>query len=317
MASADLIGELNELRRGRGVQADNLHLLPLPNLRRVCGVGTTDAPAAVRDKLVLRLTELCGRLPADLRMAALAALALHEEANHRFLHERMAWLNGQINRDSLRTARRWINAAFKRLAHDLESAGGDNGSHHAPCGWYTESLSSSLNMELDPPQLTETRQIVATSDELDEIVIMISAPKGVELADDERVEATIEYGGRIVETEHDPSGHSRFVVRLPEPLGLGERHTYSVRFTSFPRRRMKPYYVLLPLRRVERFEMHVRFPTQECPSRIWRLNGVPPVVLDAGRPAEALLALDTAGEIGLEFFGLREGLAYGAAWIND
>lgn len=315
MGATELIGELNELRRGRGLQADDLHLLALPELRRACGVTDADAPVVVRHKLVLRLTELCGRLSGDLQVAALAALALHEEANHRFLHERMAWLNAKINRDSLRTARRWTNSAFRLLAQELDTeAVAGEASHYAPGGWYVESLAAVLNMDTDPPQLTETRRIVATSDELDEIVIMVSAPKGSELKDDERVSAAMEHGGRIVEAEHDPSGHSRFIVRLPKPLSLGERHTYSVKFTSYPRSWMKPYYVLFPLRRIERFQVHVRFSQEDLPAQVWRLTGVPPVVLDAGRPNEDLLTIDAVGEVALDFFGLQEGLAYGAAW---
>ncbi|MEU4763330.1 hypothetical protein AB0H12_08740 [Actinosynnema sp. NPDC023794] len=316
MRATEIIAELNELRRGRGLQVDDLHAVELPNLRRACGVAEGDRPAVVREKLVLRLTEACGCLPGHLQTAALAALALHEEAHHRFLHERMAWFRAQIDRDSLRTARRWVDSAFKRLADELDSVENESNprsSEPGPNGWYTESLLSVLDMEADPPELTETRTIVATADELDEIVLMVSAPKGIHLTDEERVTADMKFGGRIVEAEHDPSGHSQFVVRLPKPLSLGERHSYSVRFKSYRRMWMRPYYVLLPLRHVEHFKMHLKFPAGG-PERAWKLSGVPPVVLESGRPNDHRVQFDESGEAQLEFFGLRAGLAYGIGW---
>ena len=78
--SFPFVRELNELRRGRGLDAADLHQRIGPGLREACEITAADQPAAARQKLVLRLTELCGRLPADLRLAALAALGLHEEA---------------------------------------------------------------------------------------------------------------------------------------------------------------------------------------------------------------------------------------------
>lgn len=78
--SFPFVRELNELRRGRGLDAADLHQRIGPCLREACGITGADQPVPAREKLVLRLTELCGRLPDDLRLAALAAFGLHEEA---------------------------------------------------------------------------------------------------------------------------------------------------------------------------------------------------------------------------------------------
>src|SRR3954463_16135833 len=112
--SFPFVRELNELRRGRGLDAADLHQRIGPCLREACGIEDTDQPTAARQKLVPRLTELCGRLPADLRLAALAALGLHEEAAGEFLDRRISWLASVLDRDP-RTARRRIDLAFRPL----------------------------------------------------------------------------------------------------------------------------------------------------------------------------------------------------------
>jgi len=149
------IDELNELRRGRGLQAEDLHERVGAQLRQGCSIAAEDRPAVVREKLTLCLAGLCGRLPDDLSVAVLAALALHEQANQRFLHERMAWLAEYFDRDT-RTARRRIDEGFRMLADyiDVQSAAGDRRQNEfAPGGWYVELLKVSLRMDVEPQRL--------------------------------------------------------------------------------------------------------------------------------------------------------------------
>lgn len=313
--ASDVIRELNELRRGRGLAADDLHGRIGPRLRARCSIADVDPAAVARRKLVLRLTELCGRLPEDLRLAALAAFALHEEAEGQFLDRRIEWLASHFDRDP-RTARRRVDEAFKLLAEQLEDQGGDSNTY-APSGWYTQSLRAVLRMDRDPPQLTEERRIVATTDELDELVVSLSAPRGAHISDEERIRAEMVYGGEIVSGEHVGSGHAQFTVRLPQPLSLGQPHDYSLLFTSYPRSWMQPYYVLHPLRRCDHFSVRVRFGLTGRPDKIWRLNGVPTRVVDDFKPNDDLLTLDRVGEVGLEFHALREGFSYGLQWLVD
>ena len=127
------VRELNELRRGRGLDAADLHQRIGPCLRGACDITETDPPAAARQKLVLRLTELCGRLPPDLRLAALAAFGLHEEAAGEFLDRRISWLASVLDRDP-RTARRRIDLAFRRLAELLGAPTSDRTCTRWPAG---------------------------------------------------------------------------------------------------------------------------------------------------------------------------------------
>ncbi|WP_372667140.1 hypothetical protein [Amycolatopsis kentuckyensis] len=312
--SFPFVRELNELRRGRGLDAADLHQRIGPCLREACAITDDDQPSAAREKLVLRLTELCGRLPADLRVAALAAFGLHEEAAGEFLDRRISWLAGVLDRDP-RTARRRIDLAFRRLDELLgaPTAGRDL---HPLAGWYVESMKAMLRLDLDPPYLEEERRIVAEVDELDELVLPFSVPAepGSDPVPDITAEAL--FGGEIVEERQVSASHAQFIMRLPSPLRLGQRHEYGIRFA--PRRTsLRPYYVMTPLRRCEEFSVRVRFDRAAPPSHVWRLNGVPGRVVDDGVDSGDALTVNRVGEVGLEFHELHQGLSYGLQWSFD
>ncbi|WP_233223497.1 hypothetical protein [Amycolatopsis sp. CA-128772] len=305
------VRELNELRRGRGLDAADLHQRIGPCLRAACAITEADQPAAARHKLVLRLTELCGRLPADLRLAALAALGLHEEAAGEFLDRRISWLATVLDRDP-RTARRRIDLAFRRL-DELLGAPAPRGDRHPLAGWYVESMKAIVRLDRDPPDLREERRIVAETDELDELILPFSVPAEPGSDAVPGITADALFGGEVVETRPVSASHAQFVLRLPSPLRLGQRHEYGIRFT--PRRaELRPYYVMTPLRRCEELSVRVRFDRAAPPSRVWRLNGVPGRVVDDGVDSGDALAVNRVGEVGLEFHDLHQGLSYGLQW---
>jgi hypothetical protein len=312
--TSPFVRELNELRRGRGLDAADLHQRIGPCLRAACAITETDQPAAARQKLVLRLTELCGRLPADLKLAALAALGLHEEAAGEFLDRRISWLASVLDRDP-RTARRRIDLAFRRL-DELLGAPAPRSDLHPLAGWYVESMKAMLRLDRDPPELAEERRIVAEVDELDELVLPFSVPAepGSDPVPDITADAL--FGGEIVEARQMSASHAQFIMRLPSPLRLGQRHEYGIRFT--PRRtELRPYYAMTPLRRCEQFSVRVRFDRAAPPSRVWRLNGVPGRVVDDGIDSGDALTVNRVGEVGLEFHDLHQGLSYGLQWSFD
>jgi len=303
--------ELRELRRGRGCEAADMHAHVGPTLRRVCGVSDTDSPAAVRSKAVDGLSSLCERLPPDLRLAARTALALDPETARRFLKERMAWLAKQFDRDP-RVARRRVDQAFTWLAELVEDLDQTlPQTDFAPDGWYTAALAAVLRMDLDPPVLTETRTVVSLADDLDELVISLSAPRPSGAGE---VTAEAQYGGEIVEERDTGLGHARFVLRLPEPLSLGDRHEYSVSFRAASRSAMRPYYVISPLRRCDHFTARVKFEAKLAPQRAWRVNGLPSRLVDEFQPTDEPLEPNALGEVFSEFFALRQGLSYGIQW---
>jgi hypothetical protein len=170
-------------------------------------------------------------------------------------------------------------------------------------------------MDVDPPKLVEERRIVADMDELDEIVVSLSAPRDERAPNEEdRITGEIIYGGEIVEEQPVASGHTRFIIRLPQPLSLGQRHEYSIQFTSYPQSRMRPYYVITPLRRCDHFTARIRFGNTFMPDVIWRVSGVPPRALDDFEPNEDLITISRVGDVSIEFHELKQGLSYGVQW---
>jgi hypothetical protein len=304
--------ELLEIPRGRGMRAGDVADRIGPGLRTACGVTAADSPATVRRKVANRLIELCERLPPDLRISVRAALALHPEADHQFMQDRMGWAARQINRDHPRAAVRRMKTAFRILAEQLDELVDDPRNQD---GWHTVSLRALLRMDIDPPQLVEDRVIVATADQLEEIEIRFSAPAAGQPTD-HPINVAVLYGGEITHTEHVTSSHHKFAVRLPTRLGASQKHEYGVRFSAYPRSLMPPYYVLTPLQPCERFTVRVRFGT-DVPRRIWRVDGIPPRAIDDYEPAEGLLTADRIGEVSLEFSRLHQGLSYGMRWSTD
>ncbi len=316
MGNVEIVRELNELRRGRGLEANDLDRHIGMNLRAFAEISDADAPGVVRRKLLLLMSQTCTQLPDDLRLAAQVGLALDERAQGEFLDKRIEWLATYLQRDP-RTARRRMDQAFSLLAEYLsgKQVEGPN-NPYAPEGWYVESIDALLRLDLNPPQLTEVRQIVATVKELDEIVVLLSAPQAGQRDARHRLNAEMVFGGEIVEERREAGGHLHLIVRLPRPLALGERHTYSVQFISYPRQHMQPYYVMNPYRRCDRFTLRARFPTEPEPTAIWRLNGAPPHVVADLQANDDPLTLDSVGEVCLEFHQLKQGLCYGLQWTT-
>lgn len=266
----DTVHELNDLRRGRGLNAANIGSRVGPRLRAACGVTDTDTPALLRRKVVLRLTALCEQLPEDLELAASVALALHDEAVGEFLDRRIAWLAEHFDRDP-RTARRRVDTAFRLLAERIDDENrSDDLTLDSPDGWYVEALHALLRLDLNPAELIEERRIVATVDDLTEVAVALRAPRGITL--DDPIEAEMLDGGEIVAAQPVGPGHTRYLIRLPEPLRVGQRHEYGMRFTSYPRLWTHPYDLLAPAHRCEDFSVRVRLPDAGQPDLVWQLG---------------------------------------------
>ncbi len=306
VVAASTYDELLEIPRGRGMLANDVADRIGPGLRVACRVTPDDSPALVRRKVGERLSELCGRLPNDLRISVLAALALHAEADHQFMQDRMGWAARRINRDHPRAAVRRMKVGFRIIAEQLDDLV-DNPSINQ--GWHTGSLRALLRMDVDPPQVHEERTIVSTVDGLEEVQLRFSAHG----QSDDPITAAVQYGGEITGSERVVASHRKFALRLPAPLRAGEQHEYGVLFTGHPRAVMPPFYVLTPLHPCAKFSVRVRFGA-EVPKQIWRVDGIPSRAIDDYDPDDALVSADRFGEVALEFSRLHQGLSYGVRW---
>lgn len=316
---ADLHRELIALRRGRGVLAPDLPARLGPLMRGHTHVERGEPAGPVRARLVPWLESGCRQLPPDLADGVRAGLATHPAARHRFLHERLAWYAEQLGRET-RTARRRMDEGFRALAELLSEP--DRRTIPVPQSvdvtaeeWWVESLRSVVRLDLPQPMVSEERVIVADVDGISELEVAISLGIPTEPpADPAELGVELVHGGRLALREHPSPSFYRAVLLLPRPLARGERHGFALSITIPGGRLPAPHYALTPFRRYGTFDLVVRFDPAAVPAPLWRVDGLPPRMLDDPPGAGDLVRPDQFGEVSLRFARLPLGRSYGVRW---
>lgn len=113
-----LVLDLKRLCVGRGVHHRSIAGRLGPDIRAACGVLQSDGAVEARRKVITRIEECAGHLPLDVRVAALAILCVHPDAQLKFTRDRLAWLAKYLGRDA-RTARRRADEGLTLLAELL------------------------------------------------------------------------------------------------------------------------------------------------------------------------------------------------------
>lgn len=184
-------------------------------------------------------------------------------------------------------------------------------------GWYVESLHSSLLLDEFPPHALERRVIVATRDGLHEITTSISVPRAPgDNQADHRLLVEALSGGTIEAREHPHPSYFRQVLALPAPIDAGQAHEFVLRRAVPEGQPMAPHYVTVPHRRIDYFELRVRFGTHRPPPSVWRLSGVPTSVIYDDEPTADLVPCED-GEAYTYFRGLVQGFGYGLRWSDE
>jgi hypothetical protein len=314
----DLIAELTRLRRGWALQHGNLRDRLGPIMHHLCGIDRTDTDRDVQRKVRALLTEHLADLPAELRRAAVLALAMDPNHLHRSLTVRVERLAHEYAYTS-RTARRRIDHAFRLLALAASRRPSESAPPDPGVGWHVRSLHAALSLDNNGPELLEERAIVATRSGLDRVTVRLSVPVPPGLTGHPSdVTTEVVRGATIVEREsHYGARHFRCVLQLPQPLAEGQEHEFAVVHRVSPARRLLPHYAFVPLVPCDRFSVSVRFQALRWPAVLWRLTAVPPRLVDDEEPGDDRLDLDGTGTVRLRFSGLRAGHAYGVAWRQD
>ena len=303
--SADLVRELKTLRKGRGLHASRFTERVGPGLRAACAVTDGDGLVVTRQKVAARLTELAERLPADLREVTLAAFAIGAAEPLPLYQDRVEAAAAKVERDP-RTVRRRVDEAIVQLAELARSApvvraGAD--------GWHTTDQQVVVVLDRDRPEVLERRRIMADHDGLTSLNLAVSVPAGRR-----DVEASVYFGGTLVDRGMEATERVGWALNLPKPLALGEFHEFVVRF-RLPF--IRPYLMSVPRHPCDLFDLRVRFGRARTPRRVWTLHGA--FQRDVSDPAYHgnQHPVDDAGEIHLRFQHLRPGLAYGARWEGE
>lgn len=216
--------ELKTLRKGRGVHTPRIDEQIGPQLRAVCEIDPTDGPGVIRDKLISRLGALAKSLPDDYALAVTAALGIHPDAQDPFLNLRIEWVARRIQRDD-RTARRRVDDAINRLA---EAAARKAAAPTAAVAevkrdlWYTEESTVGLRLDGTEPLMIERRLMVAESDDIRQLELGVTIPRGEDgrMAYEPNIEVL--YGGTLIERPVGNYSQFKFALQLPKPLMRGD-----------------------------------------------------------------------------------------------
>ncbi|HEV2781169.1 MAG TPA: hypothetical protein VGX25_17430 [Actinophytocola sp.] len=310
---AELVKELKALRKGRGVFASGIGERVGPALREVCNIAEDDGPAMIRQKVIQRLEGLAANLPSDLRTAVLAAFAIYSDARLPLYQDRVSWAASRLNRDP-RTARRRIDEGINHLAQlaTIRAAAPPppGSSPAAENGWHTTQLRVMLALDRERPEAIEQRRIVSDQGELAELDLAVTLPVPPGLFD-----AHVFYGGTLIDRGMESRERHAFGLALPRTLTRGERHEFAIHFRLPEGLAMPPYFVCVPKRPCELFDLRVRFDRKHLPTRIELLHGVFQRDASDLTWTGATQSADEAGEVHLTFLNLTPGLSYGLRWV--
>jgi hypothetical protein len=326
---AAIAAEIQALRKGRGLRGDvagrigPLLLELAAGTMPVAGAAGSAAggdAAGARGKLAATLGKLAEALPGDLRLAILAALALHAATRDmRTYEQRKEWLARQVDRGA-RTAERRIDEAQDLLAQEVAAQlarrrGGRLAVDEAD-KWYIERFSAVLMLDGEAPEAIEHRVIRSAVDGLAELAVALDVPVD---ARQPRLPLKLEMisGGELDLVQELARTRTQYVIRLPRPLRAGEAHVYAMKVQVLPGGPMRDYYVFRPERRCDLFDLRVRFDRRRVPAWVRRVEGEDVHIYNTygGAPADdELVTVDYTGEARASFSGLRQHFGSGLQW---
>ena len=311
-----LVNELKALRKGLGVETDDIGARVGRALQRVCGVEDGDTGERVRRKVRDQLNVLIDQCHPEQRNLLRAALGL-DSAAPRMYQERIKEIADTAFVDP-RTVQRRIDSALVRLTQlALETRRLVDVRKRPP--WHTLDLRVVMSFDLRVPEVYETRRIVAGQDGVEEVEVglTLTPPPGwTGSGSIEDLGVDLLYGGELSDGMMKARNRIGFVLRLPEPLARGDEHEYAFRVKVPVERGIAPHYVCTPRYQCDRFSLHVRFGAVLRPQRVWRLAGVPPLELDDPVWTGDLAQPNRFGEVHTSFDNLEPQLSYGFGWAT-
>lgn len=312
MSQKALADELKVLRKGRGVHTPKIDDVVGPELRSLCAITRRDSAGVIREKVISGLADGSRKLPADLREAVLAALALSADWQDSLLQDRVRRLAEREKRD-VRTIRRRIDDGIELLAQVAGNpATGSSGAKSD--GWRVERVESLLRMDLKTPVCYERRTIVAETDGIEQIRESFSLPRTSGADRDHRINVDVQFGVRLVETVREHDTRFAFILQLPRPLRIGEYLEYGLVIGVPDGQSMRSHYVFFPKRACDQFDLRVRFKPEEAPQEVWSVREAFHRDIDDPEATGNPEAFNGVGELQLQFTDLEAGHGYGAQW---
>lgn len=312
----ELIDDLKRIRKGRGISTPRLEKIISRQLAELSGVGDQDPPETVRVKLVGTISKLLTEIDVRDSKAVAAAIGLGADYTEKqLLGDRITLLAAELGVDT-RTARRWIDIGFERLAeaaltHRDDSTDSKNA---AKRGWHAKTVRTVVLLRKVGIEVIELRTIVSEVSSLRSIYLGFSAHTAEKNKPSPRKQLEIDalFGGSIIDSHVETSARVGLSLQFPRPLRIGEEYEIGIRYRLPANANVPPYYVLTPIVSCNEFDLRVKF--EELPKRVELLSGVfqadaQDYVLQA--PA---VEIDALGEVRATFRRLQAGMTYGIRW---
>jgi hypothetical protein len=305
--------EIRALRKGRGMSSPSLERRLGENLRELA--GGKDATGPESRGLAAEIADCAAALSDDLRTAIMAGLGLSAETRHiPQLKDRIIWLTVHFGY-GYRTALRRVDVAEQLLAeavaHELRRRRGRT--IQAPNGWYLEELRTVLRLDTTTPEAHEHRRIVATRDDLSEVMAWWDVPRDPE-GPRAGLAVEVAYGGRLLRREQPSQSRLQFMIQLPSPLRVGDSHEYGLVLRVPTGQPMRTHYIFTPECECGLFALRLRFAEDRPPLWVRRVEGETVRMFDLAQPRGDLMDLDAAGEIQVRFPNPVMYLGYGIQW---
>jgi hypothetical protein len=310
LALPELVDELKTLRKGRGVFVSQIDERVGAGLRTVCAVTEEDSPAEIRRKVCTRLENLARNLPADLRVAVMAAFAIAPDARLPLYQDRVSWAATKLNRNP-RTARRRIDDGIHHIAQlAAVSALAPPTRPGSVAAWRIAELRVTMALDREHPEVLQFRKIVAETDGLAEfdLALTVTAPTDLDV--------DLFHGGTLVTRGMAASDRYTFSLVLPRPLAKGEAHDFAIR-ARLPRSQpVRPHLACVLTYPCDLLDLRVRFDRTRLPGAVWMLRDAFQRDIEDVLPQGARVPVDHAGESHVTFRNVTSGMAYGLRWAG-
>lgn len=306
LALPDLVDELKTLRKGRGVFVSRIDERIGAMLRTVCAVTEEDSPAEIRRKVCARLENLARNLPADLRVAVMAAFAIAPDARMPLYQDRVSWAATKLNRNP-RTARRRIDDGIHHIAQ-LAAVSAPAPPVRPRSTWRIAEMRATMALDRERPEVLQFRRIIAETDGVTEFDLAITANASTGL------EVDLFHGGTLVTRGMGASDRSTFSLVLPKPLARGESHDFAMRIRQPVDQPLRPHLACVLKHPCDLLDLRVRFNRTRLPGVVWLLRNAFQRDIDDSAPQGTRVPVDHAGECHVTFRDVTPGMANGLRW---
>lgn len=315
LRAADIDADLRHLRKGAGVNRPDLIVALGGHLRAVIG-RLTDLEAPDARMRILAIFRTAAGAIADLEIRDMFLATMGVTDTRSLLTAREEALAKKYRCSAKTISRRAAQDGCPLVAEEMlrmsnserQFVPGEVG------GWVVDSMSSIAMLGRTRPKLVGSYHITSRADGLSQLVSRLSVPQPAGARLDVAPSVSAPAGGEIIAVERLTISTWQYRLRLNETLMRGDTADFSVAVTLPSISYMRPYNVLVPLRRHEHFKCVVDFGEDTEVEAAWVLNGLPPAAAEDDQWLGAVVDPRQQHVVEHDFFKVQAGCVYGLRW---